>query len=562
MERNPLGRPSFEDGKNGKKDEKNKRRKRSKFAAPIPLESTEKPGDEKASQPEASALDKAVAELALKKRAESEAAARERAAGKAGTPRESKAPAESSTDTKKPAEKPAASETDSQTVSGDKEEATPERADEVERYKLLPTDLNGGEVIIHLQGDASREERVLPPADENAADEAPMPPSAEGEPVAAEAGAEPLEPIAAEAADSVAAAGGGETPPPEAPPHALGEPEPPEPSRRTAFTAAATSIPGTELPRAQFIDRPDLLAAPFDTSAVLAPAETSLGSGGAAKYESGAPKDAATHKELDDAIYRATKSGQDRGVVAGLLVGGGFEHWRHRRREKKQAEALQQQSEEVQEIRAQQDWQRREHGRQFEALRRTAPAVASERPAGPNRTVEQAFSRKELRNEAGQTVDTRRQTATAEAKRSVSAGVPEERPLEMPPEHRLQTSAWHSIEVDVRTGKPVERPTFEYGHEYYRERAQEAGPKEPVNAAAGEAALVAAALASSTDAPGGRDSANQPMLPPSAETHVTPQEVARQRARQAGSRLQTGGPIWPWAVALVVVVFLLIVVLR
>jgi hypothetical protein len=557
MEHNPLGRPSFEDGKNSKKDEKNKRRKRSKFAAPIPLEGTEKD-----SQPEASALDKAVAELALRKRAEREAAAREKAAGEAETPRESEASAESSADTKKPAGKPAASEADGQTVSGDKEEATPERADEVERYKLLPTDLNGGEVIIHLQGDASREERVLPPADENAGDESPMSPLTEGKPVAAEAGSEPLEPIATEAADSVAAAGGGETPPPEPPPHTLGVPEPPEPPRRTAFTAAAVPIPGTELPREQFIDRPDLLAAPFDASAAMAPAETSLGSGGAAKYESGVPKDAATREELDDAIYRATKSGQDRGVVAGLLVGGGFEHWRHRRREKKQAEALQHQGEEVQDIRAQQDWQRREHGRQLEALRRAAPAVASERPAGPNRTVEQAFSRKELRNEAGQTVDTHRQTATDEAKRSVSAGVPEERPLEMPPEHRLQTSAWHSIEVDTRTGKPVERPSFEYGHEYYRERAQEAGPKEQVNTAAGEAALVAAALASSTDAPGGRDSANQPMLPPSAETHVTPQAVARQRARQAGSRLQTGGPIWPWAVALVVVVSLLIVVLR
>jgi len=48
-----------------------------------------------------------------------------------------------------------------------------------------------------------------------------------------------------------------------------------------------------------------------------------------------------------------------------------------------------------------------------------------------------------------------------------------ERVLHIPPEHRLQKSAWHSIEVD-KSGRAVENPVFAYGHEFMQEQRQEA----------------------------------------------------------------------------------------
>ena len=44
--------------------------------------------------------------------------------------------------------------------------------------------------------------------------------------------------------------------------------------------------------------------------------------------------------------------------------------------------------------------------------------------------------------------------------------------LQLPPDHHLEKSTWHSIEVD-RSGRAVERPVFNYGREFKREQQQE-----------------------------------------------------------------------------------------
>lgn len=47
--------------------------------------------------------------------------------------------------------------------------------------------------------------------------------------------------------------------------------------------------------------------------------------------------------------------------------------------------------------------------------------------------------------------------------------------MRLPPEHRLERSAWHSIEVDKNTGRAVEQPTaLDYGEAFKREQRQEA----------------------------------------------------------------------------------------
>lgn len=68
--------------------------------------------------------------------------------------------------------------------------------------------------------------------------------------------------------------------------------------------------------------------------------------------------------------------------------------------------------------------------------------------------------------------------------------------LHLPKGHRIERSAWHNIEVDVRTGRAVENSAIEYGEEYYKERAHEGRiVKDNVGAAATGVALAAVAAA-------------------------------------------------------------------
>jgi hypothetical protein len=46
---------------------------------------------------------------------------------------------------------------------------------------------------------------------------------------------------------------------------------------------------------------------------------------------------------------------------------------------------------------------------------------------------------------------------------------------------RVETSAWHRIEIDEKTGKPVDNPELAYGKEFKREKAQEVLKKAPVD---------------------------------------------------------------------------------
>jgi hypothetical protein len=136
----------------------------------------------------------------------------------------------------------------------------------------------------------------------------------------------------------------------------------------------------------------------------------------------------------------------------------------------------------------------------------------------------------------------------------------------VPPEHKMVSSAWHSIEMDKRTGRPVESPTFAYGHEYYRERAHENRPSDQRNAAAGGVALAAAAsatddrLSGQSVAPGSSKS-----YTPSTTTQRSAQNRRKNMANTIRGQLAKGGntgPIWPYLLALVVILFCLLALLN
>lgn len=489
METNPFAPASPEAHKDDKESKKTKRKKRTGFVAPIPLDTPEKTNE---NRQKPSALDEALANLAVKKQETAEE-----------KPVEKEPEAEKAT--------PSAEVTNqAETVA---EAGKSAKTDEYEQLKEQEPGINefsGGEVIIHLNGNQPVAERVVPLHAEQAETEEPSQPPeqevtiqhADELPQASEqTAAEPQPP-------ETSSAGGGEVPPtpppenfsasfeqperPENPPVGVPSPEPAQIYREYAQRQAET------------------------TAAVSAGEQT------------------ATKQDVEDAMYQATKAGQNRGVLTGLLVGGGYEHFKHKRREKRAGKRFKKQSQQVEQTRTDQHFfyaeQRKDQAnneRQFAAIDKRFENLPK-----PEKLLPKSPERGKLET-------------------------PEQ--LTIPADHRLETSAWHSIEVDSKTGKAVEKPTFEYGQEYHHERAQETAPKDHRNAAAGEVALVAAAMSQQADTTGNGSGSTAS----SGSTRSTSSvQASLKTARKTLQTTDDTRPLWPWVVALVVVIICLAVVIH
>lgn len=432
--------------------------------------------------------------------------------------------AEQVADTSKEAQEPSRSaETDAETADVE-EDSTDYEALPESKFEPAPVEFSGGEVIIHLSGDTPVAERVLSvpeaaPTEQPEAPDAEAPiftrqPEQQHQARSREAAPEPNEP------EPTAGGNGGNmppTPPPEQSPSSA-EPEP-EPYRMPLGQPEATQTTPDHESYAYY----NTAAAPN-----VAPVPT-------------AAEQAATKQEMEDALHRAARAGQNRGVVTGLFVGGLYEHFKHRKREKRQAKRFQQQTKQLEQTRQDQHF--------FMAEQATNQAASERQITG---------LQKELANAS-------RPEKMQPNKVRPAENTPAEQ-LAIPPEHRLETSAWHTIEVDARTGKPVENPTFVYGHEYHRERAQENTPVDQRNAAAGELALVAVASAGAKPASNDDSQIQQssPFAIPSATTQGPPPAAGTQSQPVAkdSKASDTPPPLWPWLAALVVVVICLIALLH
>jgi hypothetical protein len=396
--------------------------------------------------------------------------------------------------------------------------------DETETYEPLkgyeaePVEFSGGEVIIHLSGDRPINERVVMPSNETfVTSEIPVTATAQSEaPVfipqleQQQYGHE----SASSEIPSREAIGGGDIPP--VPPR----------NRPTASSEGSPEphpiVYESIFPRSEDIyERSDVLPSPRNQASVV--------------------EQGATKKDVEKAVYYAAKAGQNRGLLTGLLVFGGYEHFKHKRRERRQEKRFQKQAKQLETVGQDLDFNQREQAQtRGEANRRFA-------------SVE-----KRLNNVVNLDKLVHKKPATGDAQ-----GIEQ---LDIPPDHRLESSAWHTIEVDSRTGKPVENPTFQYGHEYYRERAQEGTPTAQRNAAAGEVALVAVAAEETTKSTTDTNAATQSGRIPDATTQGPPiigsQAEANTKQKSAQKQSSTTGPLWPWLVALVVIVICLVAVVR
>lgn len=196
--------------------------------------------------------------------------------------------------------------------------------------------------------------------------------------------------------------------------------------------------------------------------------------------------------------------------MGGAILGGLIEHFRHKSRERKMEKKTKtelkkrdQQIESLNFERQQLKTEQLEQARKAEAeryankiaanqeLAATAQAQMSE-VAAVKRAKELKLTAEQQEREKAALIDRLNAQATEQeqlAAEQLAAN-----------ENRIETSAWHSIEVD-KHGHAVQETNIVYGHEYYRERGHETGPKDTAtrSSATGATALTGLAGGSAAD---------------------------------------------------------------
>jgi hypothetical protein len=437
--------------------------------------------------------------------------------------------------------------------------------EELPSYTPEPAEFNGGEVIIDLTGETPVSERVIM-LHEEASEEQPKAEQAESHAEAEEPLREQPEQPRMQVEDE--------------PEHTSEQaPEPEQDSSRPTieawpnaehFDAGEPPIPprGPGQTSGEFIP-PDPEPIQSETEMAARPHAARRGTSGEALV--------ATQQDVDDAVYYATKTGQQRGLVTGLLVGGAYEHFKHRRREKKAAKRFKQQGKQLEQAKEdfkfksqEQEQRQAETNRKLASTERRLDGVEKQ-PAVPERLSETSIAKMP---EAAVVKAPEKQLPIKQPEK-LMVRTPEQRTAEeveqlnVPADHHIETSAWHSIEVDSRTGKVVEQPTFVYGEEYHRERAPEnLGAADPASEGTHPTPEVLADVAAASQIPSAttRDSNSPPTQIPNA-TVQGPPASAKDKAKEALLSLTksdspaNSGPLWPWLLALVVVVILLAIVL-
>ncbi|QQS69171.1 hypothetical protein IPP75_04595 [Candidatus Saccharibacteria bacterium] len=283
-------------------------------------------------------------------------------------------------------------------------------------------------------------------------------------------------------------------------------------------------------------------------------------------------------RTIENAEDYAYRRGRNRGLLAGLIVGGGIEHIRHKRREKRMERkfAIEQkeQGKKIENIRwdhireAETAKVREAHAEKYRLGERTNIAAGPEgnRAIQTPSTAEAVRQRAEIQAEIEKKLAAERKETTRVL--SKAEQIEQERlreQLELAQGHHIERSAWHNIEVDSH-GKAVQETSFEYGHEYYKERGHETGPKtkQQVDAAAGEVALVAAALGGSgaSSSEGGSQGPSNRSQSSSSMQQVQPGAPAKQ---QSLLKTVTTPPTTPagtvgWFIALVIILIVLLIV--
>lgn len=223
----------------------------------------------------------------------------------------------------------------------------------------------------------------------------------------------------------------------------------------------------------------------------------------------------AAQQAADEAWSEGRGRGRREGLLAGLLVGGGIEHFRHKSREKKtekqvKTERLKQEKKfeaEKSAFTRATTKERLEYEQKLHAEADAAIVAQTSEATATTKAIVAEKAKVDMEKEKAKLIERLNAQAVEQERLEAEA-------LLKDPEHRIETSAWHAMEVD-KSGHIAEDSTIEYGHEYYRERAHETGPKDQLDAKAGSAAVAAAILS-------GNSTRQQPVGDDTQSTGVKP----------------------------------------
>lgn len=219
----------------------------------------------------------------------------------------------------------------------------------------------------------------------------------------------------------------------------------------------------------------------------------------------------ARQQAVEQAAYYARRRGRGEGLIGGIIIGGLVEHFRHKSRERKMEKRAKQESQkqnkrfeelESQHYRLKTDQLEAARKAQAEQYQRKAETkVQIETTARLQMSEAEAIKRSQ---ELKHTVESQ-EKEKAELIERLNAQAAEQEKIESEQllknsENRIETSAWHAIEVD-KQGHAVQDTDIAYGHEYYKERAREVAPTDVTtrDSVTGAAAIAAVTMQRSTN---------------------------------------------------------------
>lgn len=215
--------------------------------------------------------------------------------------------------------------------------------------------------------------------------------------------------------------------------------------------------------------------------------------GGNVAPSSAAPNFAPAIPSTPTERVRVIERGSGRAILAGILVGGLIEHVRHTRREKKREKAH---KKEIKALKTDHEFTREQLHKsetraertktslekQLTRLEQALPvATQSPRPERLPQPVRQHEGPASIPIPLRERQPDNPLLAPRPVQSEVKLAVPPKAELlkspdavpEIPSDRKVETSAWHRIEIDKKTGQAVENPTVLYGEEFQHEQHQE-----------------------------------------------------------------------------------------
>lgn len=269
-----------------------------------------------------------------------------------------------------------------------------------------------------------------------------------------------------------------------------------------------------------------------------------------------------SRKELEDEIYYAKKRGVSRGVLAGGITGWFLGRRSGRRTAEEQANKVFERKDE--QIKALKNEQAviRDRLQTVQASKENAPpeklqaAIAEQAPLmyDPKPEIIPATAAVGAGERLSEQAKPELNKPKAEQNSEVKTDETEET-SKVPAGRRVETSAWHTYEVDKNTGKIVEEQSFEYGEEFKKEKRAERLRREAMQPQI--AIQVGQAVLTKTDTDEIQTADLQVTAASKADSERPSQSlpISLTEARQQLVRYTTSPVTWIAALALVVLLF-------